>query len=58
MMHTVQTVGNWKCSVLLSELFGNYIWIFEFLLILWYNTVGVANCYGMGQSGDQIPVGG
>jgi len=23
MMYTVQKVGNWKCSVLLSELFRN-----------------------------------
>jgi len=47
MMYTVQRVGDWKCSALLSELFRNEIWVFAFLLILSYNVVGVTTWYGM-----------
>ena len=51
MMYTVQTLGNLKCSILLTELFGNLIKIFEFLLIFWYNTVSIATCYGIDNLG-------
>jgi hypothetical protein len=50
-MYTVQTVDNWKCSIQLSELFRNLIKIFELLLILWYNAVGIATCYRMDSLG-------
>ena len=46
MMHTVQTVGNWKCSILLSELFGIIFGFFKFLLTLGNDTVDIRLAMG------------